>query len=115
MELPNDDFLEIVKILAVRIPEMAILLLGIMLSLAYWRKYPGPALLSFLGFSMLLLQILTWEIILFLMQEYNPPLGDVFFFIAEGVRSLITAGAYLLLIFAIHAGRRPVPPMPPYQ
>src|SRR5438552_18136747 len=100
MEFANDDFLELVRMLAVRIPEMTILLLGIMLSLAYWRRHPRPALLSFLGFALLLLQILVSEPIIFFMQIYNPPMDEMFFLIVEAVRSFLAAGSYLLLLFA---------------
>src|SRR2546430_17405889 len=73
LRFADDDFFNIVSMLAVRIPEMTILLLGIMLSLAYWRRHPRPALLSFLGFALLLLLILVAEPTTFLMEMYNPP------------------------------------------
>jgi hypothetical protein len=113
MDFLDNDVFEVARMLAVRIPEMVFLLLGIMLSLRYWHRYPRPALLAFLGFALLLLQVLVGETMMFFMEGHSPLLDEIWFLTAEVVRSFLAGVGYLLLSFAPYAGRKQPPPLPP--
>jgi hypothetical protein len=115
MAEPNSDLLEMVKMLAVQIPEMVILLLGMIVALMNWSRYPRPALMSFFACGILLLLTVGTEAVDYLVPRHlNLGLdNDLFFLVVGGVRSFLAAGAFLLLIFAVYAGRRPRPPLPP--
>jgi len=117
----DELYYEILKTLAAQIPEMAAAFLGIVFSLAKWRKYPRPALLSFLGFGLLLVVNIIFEVVQILVLRgvlFDLSLiagnGELFFLSVWAVRSFLVAGAYLLLIFAIDAARRPQAPLPPH-
>jgi hypothetical protein len=113
---PDGELLEMVKMLAVQIPEMVILLLGMIVAIMNWSRYPRPALMSFFGCGILLLLTVATEAVYFLVPRHWGPGfdGELFFLAVGGARSLLAAGALLLLIFAVYAGRRPRPPLPPY-
>jgi hypothetical protein len=102
---------------AVHTAEMAVPFLGIILSLANWRKYPRPALLSFLGFALVLgtnIALVGFFVLyVYVIADIQPGWdGEITFLASHGVRSLLTGGGYLLLIFAIYAGRKPKAPVP---
>src|SRR5205814_4971820 len=108
----DENFWQLAKMMAAHSPEMVISFLGIVLSFASWNKYPRPALLSFLGFALVLGSnfamggILLWYLI-------TNPGWNIFWFVTFGVRSCLNAGGYLLLICAIYASRKPKAPVPP--
>ena len=111
----HDDLFDFVTMLAFRTPEMIVLFLGMVVSVANWSKYPRPALLSFLGFGLLLVLVVASEIFFYFFLEKVFDIGLDFMFIeniAAGVRSIISAAAFGLLIFAIYAGRRSPAPGP---
>ena len=119
---PNSVYYDLIKLLAAQIPEMAALLLGMICALARWGSYPRPALLSFLGFGLLMVasvlpisfMILGPRSILFEFPLFLA--GDPMLYQTGvwAVRSFLCAGAYLLLIFAIYAARNPRAQLPPY-
>ena len=113
MVAEEEVFFQVIKWLAVQIPTMAILLLGVVLAVANWSKYPRAALLSFLGFATSLGLIIAFGVFFFFWS------GLQFLFDSQilvltvlGLRSFLAAGAYLLLIFAIYVERKPRAPMP---
>jgi len=60
--------------------------------------------------------ILFWVVVILLPEDFGLFAGNQFLQIGVTiVRSLLCAGAYLLLIFAIYAARKPRAPLPPYQ
>jgi len=48
MAAMDSEYYMVLKLLAMQIPEMAAMLLGMVFALAYWGRYPRPAFLSFL-------------------------------------------------------------------
>jgi hypothetical protein len=117
----DSAYYEALKILAGGIPEMAAMFLGMVVALAQWRRYPRPALLSFLAFGIMLVVTILMAFVTTLIPmgipiEFAFFAGneDLFFTVAGTVQSFLFAGTYLLLIFAIYAARKPRPPMPPH-
>jgi len=111
-----DEYYQGLSWLAAQIPEMATLFLGMVLSLAQWRKLPRPALLSFLGFGLLLVVTILFHLVMFFLpieQVLFVKQNDLFVTCALAVKSFLFAGAYMLLIFAIYAARKPRAPLPP--
>ena len=109
--MSEEDFWLMMKFLASHIPEMAILLLGTMLAIRNWPRYQRPALVSFLGFGILLASKLAFWSLIFL--------RDVVYdvdrmMVAFAIRSGVDAVAYGLLIWAVYASRRPVA-LPPSE
>jgi hypothetical protein len=117
MAAMDSEFYVLLKFLAMQIPEMAAMLLGMVLALGNWGRYPRPAFLSFLGFGLLLaVTILFWVVLILLPRHLGLFAGNQVLDIGVTiVRSLLCAGAYLLLIFAIYAARKPRVPFPSYQ
>jgi hypothetical protein len=112
--IENSPLFELLKFLAAQIPEMSAMLLGMLIAVAKWREYPRPSLLAFLGFGLLLfVSIGGMFLVIWAPRAAADAIDHQFFvLIVWTVRSLLLAGAYLLLIFAIYTARRPVP-VPP--
>jgi hypothetical protein len=110
----DERFWEGARFMAVHIPEMVISFLGIVLSVANWRKHPRPALLSFLGFALMLGSTIAMSGFIFWYFLADPKWdGEIAWLGSFGIRSLLNAGGYPLLIFAIYASRKPKAPVPP--
>ena len=106
------EFRQLASLMAVHLPEMAISFLGIVLSFANWRKYPRPALLSFLGFSLVLGSIVAMFGFLVWFLITKPGWNGEFVWLgAFGLRSFLSGIGYVLVIFAIYVGRKPRLPM----
>ncbi len=104
------------KSLAPQIPEFVVLLVGVVVSFANRSKFPRPALLSIIGFGILLGRGITagplfnaWVMPMILGGQQTQIFVNVF----EVIHSLLAAIAYGLLICAIYASRKPRPPMRP--
>jgi hypothetical protein len=115
MALTLDEYFDLCRILAPRIPEMATMLLGILLSMRYWKEYPRPAFLSFMGFCLQLATDLLFSVFYWL-NPYEtfdfPPTSDPYLIVAafEAVRSSLSAIGLGLILAAIYSGRKPTPP-----
>ena len=113
----GETFWEVAKLMATNIPEMAISFLGMVIAFASWSKLPRPALLSFLGFALVLgANIAFWAFFLWyygIAETRLPWDGEMLSLGSQAARSLLTAGGYLLLIWAIYASRKPIAPVPP--
>jgi hypothetical protein len=68
-----------------------------------------------LGFGLLLMLIPLTEIAFILAPgRFDLGLsGDTFPLVVDGIRSFLAGGAYLMLIGAVFAGRKPRAPLPP--
>jgi hypothetical protein len=115
MAAVDSEYYMVLKLLAMQIPEMAAMLLGMVFALANWGRYPRPAFLSFLGFGLLLaVTIVFWVVVILLARDFGFFQNQFLQIGVAIVRSLLCAGAYLLLIFAIYAARKPRAPLPSY-
>lgn len=111
----DTEFRDLFRFLAAQIPEMAAMFLGMLLSLANAKRYPRPALLGFLGFALLLVVSIGSMIVVIYVPRHLPNLdSELFIVVAWGGRSVLFAVAYVLLISAIYAARKPRLPMPPF-
>ena len=111
----DPEYFELFKILAEQIPEMAVSFLGMLIAVAKWRQYPRPALLAFLGFGLLLVGSIGSVVVEIWVLRYFNFNEEIFFLIAWTGRSVLFAVAYVLLICAIFAARKPRAPLPSYH
>src|SRR4051812_7006893 len=99
MMAEDEVFLQVIKWLAVQIPAMAILFLGVIFAVANWSKNRRAALLSFLGFATLLGLIIAFGVFLFFYGinaiGFLLAGGENIWLFVLGIRSFLAAGGYL--------------------
>lgn len=119
MDMVDSELFLLFKNLATQLPELLVLLLGLILSIARWNAHPKAALLAFLGFgSLILLKLAFTAAYVFLprfLLDANRDSVTSMYTIINLIRAFLTGGAYLLLIFAILAGMRPRTPRPTFS
>lgn len=104
--------LMIITNLAIQLPVLIALLIGIILCFTHWSRYPKPSLLAFLGLLLLmimtLITVLTVFLPYFLQSNFNmtysamAPIQSLVGIIS----SIMYAIGYILLIAAIFSSRK---------
>ncbi|MCI0637873.1 MAG: hypothetical protein L0Y72_31715 [Gemmataceae bacterium] len=119
MNAGAEPWLEFFRMLRTQLPELIVTFLGMVLALAFWPRHSRASLLAFLGFLVLFMVVIgtevwyAWGMDLFVFPPAPPAVApgpgpnefnqfDYFMLIRSGVNSV----GYLLLIFAVLAGRR---------
>lgn len=112
----DNDMRELFRFLGAQIPEMVALFLGMLLAVAKWRRYPRPSLLAFLGFGTLLVASIGGISILLFGPTLLPNANqDVLLVVVWGLRSVLYATGFGLLLGAIYVARQPRRQPPPFR
>jgi len=104
--------LMILTTLAIQLPVLIALLIGIILCLTSWKRYPKPSLLAFLGLLLLMIlvviNVLTDYLPFFLQSTFDMKYSEMApIQIGTGIiLSILHAVGYILLIAALFSSRK---------
>jgi hypothetical protein len=104
--------------LATRLPTLLVYAVGLVLAISFWSRYPKPCLLLFLSMCTALFAVITSTFLFVYLPRAMNDFGLdhqqlVHYFWVVGVTSnIVHAGAVVLLLTAVFAGRNQLPYRP---
>ena len=114
----SDNWLEMYLLSRIPyIPVLIVIIVGMVLALVYWRRYPLPCLLTLIATSIMLINRMLDFLIYYLLYSTNFSIWrfGTWLTIAIGVGfSMVNAAAFGLLLVAVFVGRKGAQPANKY-
>jgi uncharacterized membrane protein len=107
----NNAFLIFLSMIGGQAPVLIVYLVGAILAIKWWRRYPRPALLVLVGIALHVATSITYTAVHVYLITNRPPGGlqslSTVFAVMSLTSAVLHASASALLIWAAFAGRRP--------